>query len=129
MGTMLTVGQAARRAGVDPSTIRRWTKSGALPAAVTPGGDRRIDTDDLDTLLMPSTVDLGTAAPPERAVPHWAVVSSGWGGWRPPIRLGEDQLARLRQDAENLRNDLGSVVDAITLRLRQLDSEDDGGPR
>lgn len=46
----VSVQRAALRLGVSPVTIRRWTASGLLPCTRTPGGHRRISTDDLDDL-------------------------------------------------------------------------------
>jgi excisionase family DNA binding protein len=46
----LSVQQAARRLGVSPVTIRRWTSSGFLPCTRTAGGHRRIDDHDIDDL-------------------------------------------------------------------------------
>jgi excisionase family DNA binding protein len=46
----LTVQQAARRLGVSPVTIRRWTATGFLPCSRTAGGHRRIDERDIDDL-------------------------------------------------------------------------------
>ena len=47
---LLSVQQAARRLGVSPVTIRRWTATGFLPCARTAGGHRRIDEHDIDDL-------------------------------------------------------------------------------
>jgi excisionase family DNA binding protein len=46
----VSVQRAAARLGVSVVTIRRWTSSGFLPCTRTPGGHRRISTDDLDEL-------------------------------------------------------------------------------
>ena len=46
----LSVAQAARRLGVSPVTIRRWTATGFLPCTRTAGGHRRIDEHDIDDL-------------------------------------------------------------------------------
>jgi len=46
----VNVQRAAARLGVSVVTIRRWTASGFLPCTRTPGGHRRISTDDLDEL-------------------------------------------------------------------------------
>jgi excisionase family DNA binding protein len=46
----LSVQLAARRLGVSPHTIRRWTASGFLPCTRTAGGHRRIKQDDIDEL-------------------------------------------------------------------------------
>jgi excisionase family DNA binding protein len=47
----LTVQLAARRLGVSPHTIRRWTGSGFLPCTRTAGGHRRIRKEDVDELV------------------------------------------------------------------------------
>ena len=46
----LSVQYAARRLGVSPHTIRRWTSSGFLPCTRTAGGHRRIKQEDIDEL-------------------------------------------------------------------------------
>jgi excisionase family DNA binding protein len=46
----LSVQLAARRLGVSPHTIRRWTSSGFLPCTRTAGGHRRIKQEDIDEL-------------------------------------------------------------------------------
>jgi excisionase family DNA binding protein len=47
---LLSVQQAARRLGVSPVTIRRWTATGFLRCTRTAGGHRRIDEHDIDDL-------------------------------------------------------------------------------
>ena len=47
---LLSVQHAARRLGVSPVTVRRWTATGFLPCTRTAGGHRRIDEHDLDDL-------------------------------------------------------------------------------
>lgn len=46
----LSVQLAARRLGVSPHTVRRWTASGLLPCTRTAGGHRRIKQEDVDEL-------------------------------------------------------------------------------
>ena len=46
----LSVQHAARRLGVSPHTIRRWTSSGFLPCTRTAGGHRRIKQEDIEEL-------------------------------------------------------------------------------
>jgi excisionase family DNA binding protein len=118
---LLTTGQAARRAGVDASTIRRWERSGKLVSSRTPGGDRRIRACDLATALQPGRVDLAAAAPPQVMVPHWAKVTEGWGAWRPPRYLDADALCRLRIELRYLIDDLVRAGEAIDARVRDLD--------
>jgi excisionase family DNA binding protein len=52
---MLTVPQAARRAGRDPETIRRWIRSGRLRARKV-GTQHVIEADDLDVVLGADTL-------------------------------------------------------------------------
>jgi len=47
---LLSVQQTARRLGVSPVTIRRWTATGFLPCTRTAGGHRSIDEHDIDDL-------------------------------------------------------------------------------
>ncbi len=47
---MITVPEAAKRAGRDPETIRRWIRSGDLPARKI-GTQHVIEEDDLEAFL------------------------------------------------------------------------------
>jgi excisionase family DNA binding protein len=65
---MLTVPQAARRIGRNPETIRRWIRSGRLPA-------RKVGTQH-----VVEEVDLDTAAAEPRTLPlpeRWQRFDSG----------------------------------------------------
>jgi excisionase family DNA binding protein len=64
---MITVPEAARRAGKDPETIRRWIRSGRLPARKI-GTQHVIEEADLDGLLD----DQELPVPPE-----WQTTVSG----------------------------------------------------
>jgi excisionase family DNA binding protein len=44
----LTIGQAAERLGVHPTTLRRWADEGDIPIMITPGGHRRFSVTDID---------------------------------------------------------------------------------
>lgn len=44
----LTIGEAADRLGVHPSTLRRWADEGDIPLMITPGGHRRFSSADVD---------------------------------------------------------------------------------
>lgn len=48
---LLTPGQAAQMAGVDPKTIARWADKGLLAATRTLGGHRRINPHTLTAAL------------------------------------------------------------------------------
>jgi excisionase family DNA binding protein len=72
---MLTVPEAARRAGRNPETIRRWIREGKLPAHKI-GTQHVIDETDLDPLVDASS---------DRAPlpPEWQ--STTWGGPMPDV--------------------------------------------
>jgi excisionase family DNA binding protein len=46
---VITVGEAASRVGRSPETVRRWIRSGRLPAS-RDGGRLLLDASDLDTV-------------------------------------------------------------------------------
>lgn len=64
---MLTVPEAARRIHKDPETIRRWIRSGRLPARRV-GTQHIIEENDLERLTASSTFPLPKA---------WASTSTG----------------------------------------------------
>lgn len=54
---MLTVPEAAERVGRDPETVRRWIRSGKLPARKV-GMQHLIDERDLDELVGEESIPL-----------------------------------------------------------------------
>lgn len=50
---LLTIGAAAKRAGVGVDTIRRWADQGSLPCVRTPGKQRRFRPADVDAVYQP----------------------------------------------------------------------------
>ena len=48
--TILTGAQVAALFGVHPSTVVNWAESGVLPCFRTPGGHRRYQLSDVETL-------------------------------------------------------------------------------
>lgn len=54
---MITVPEAAKRAGKDPETIRRWIRAGRLRARKI-GTQHIIEEDDLDLLLADEQLEL-----------------------------------------------------------------------
>ena len=72
---MLTVPEAARRAGRNPETIRRWIREGKLPARKV-GTQHVLEEHDLDTYLEETSDRL--PLPPE-----WQ--RTFWGGPMPDL--------------------------------------------
>jgi excisionase family DNA binding protein len=66
---MLTVPEAARRAGRDPETVRRWIRAGKLPARKI-GTQHVIEEEDLEEFLDD---DADMLPVPER----WRLTESG----------------------------------------------------
>lgn len=56
MNDLLTVSEAAERVRVHPETIRGWLKEGYLKGIKLPGGDYRVDREDLERILSQSVV-------------------------------------------------------------------------
>src|SRR3954470_10524442 len=48
----LSLGPASRMVGVDPGTLRRWADEGRVPTSITPGGHRRFQRRDLETVVV-----------------------------------------------------------------------------
>ena len=72
---MITVPEAAKRAGRDPETIRRWIRSGRLPARKI-GTQHVIEEADLEPLLedeeLPIPTDWGWDLQPDgRPMPNF----------------------------------------------------------
>lgn len=122
----LTVREAARRASVDPRTIRRWADTGQIRARRTPGGHRQISLTGLGDAYSarsrnppspPLDVD------PPTAIPQWAAQAAVWHSWQPPGRLTEDELVELRLDIDACHRALEEVKDIITVELRRRDDD------
>lgn len=72
---MLTVPEAARRAGRNPETIRRWIREGKLPARKI-GTQHVLDEADLAEVL-------GTLTDVDELPPEWR--TTFWGGPMPDV--------------------------------------------
>lgn len=88
---LLTIAEAARRAGVDVSTIHRQIKKGVLSASKGPDGKRGIDTSELarvypDTAhaMAQTMAEGGNTQEPARVEPgqaraeHWQAMAEHW---------------------------------------------------
>ena len=121
----LSVREAARRASVDPRTIRRWADTGRIRARRTPGGHRQISLSGLGNAYSatsrkpPPALDLD----PPTAVPQWAAQATVWHSWHPPQRLTEDDLMDLRLDIDACHRALDDIKEIITVELRRRDNE------
>jgi excisionase family DNA binding protein len=58
-GTWISVGEAAREAGVVPKTVSRWADLGRVKSRRTVGGHRRVNRDHLRSLLTEATQRAG----------------------------------------------------------------------
>jgi excisionase family DNA binding protein len=56
VGALLTLPEAAARLGVTPGTIRRWIRTGDLPAHRLPGGHFRVSSTALDDFISACAV-------------------------------------------------------------------------
>lgn len=120
----LSVREAARRAAVDPRTIRRWADTGQIRARRTPGGHRQISLSGLGTAYSsagrrPATeaVDLD----PVLEIPRWGSQAAFWTLWQPTRRHTDDELSELRVDIDDCRRALSAIEIAISAELRRRD--------
>lgn len=131
----LSVREAARRAAVDPRTIRRWADTGRIRARWTPGGHRQISLNGLGTAYSSAgrhpareAVDLD----PVVEIPRWANQSALWALWQPTRRQSDDELCELRIDIDACRRAVAAIEIAISAELRRRDdaatSSDDDWP-
>ena len=83
----LSLGQASKRLGVTPSTIRKWSDQGQLPVFYTPGGHRRFRERDLEAFVARSSPggghhgELVLLAPGDPGVAERLRVQLGLQGW------------------------------------------------
>ena len=120
----LSVREAARRASVDPRTIRRWADIGQIRARRTPGGHRQISLSGLvDAYAAPARRAPSTSASvdPPTAVPQWTTQAALWHLWTPPRRMTDDELAELRLDVEACDRALQDLRMVISEELRRRD--------
>jgi len=120
----LSVREAARRAAVDPRTIRRWADTGQIRGRRTPGGHRQISLNGLGTAYSSAGRRPATEAidlDPVVEIPRWAAQAAFWALWQPTRRQSDDELAELRIDIDACRRALTAIEIAITGELRRRD--------
>ena len=131
----LTIGEAARRAGVPASTLRYWEAAGLLKAPRRESGKRRYDPEGLRQIEM---VALGKRA--GFTLAEIRIILSGISGKAPPSeiwrRLASDKLPEVEQtlaEAEAMKRILeaGLRCECLSLEdcLASAVSETPGGDR
>jgi excisionase family DNA binding protein len=84
---VLTLSEAAARAGVHRRTVRAWIRSGRLAATFTPGGHYRIRAGDLATMSLSASEFARAVGVCHRTALRWAAAgkldAERWqGAWR-----------------------------------------------
>jgi excisionase family DNA binding protein len=147
---LLTVDEVAERVKVNPETVRRWIKSGRLPAVRAAGGPYRIHSTDLDRLFgAPPKVEAPTSPAPaedeerreEEEEGDLFLLGGALGAEHPPLEgFSEDLLVRtlarfiavrrrLRDsESEELRRGGGDLTDRLIIAVaEELDERLIGG--
>jgi len=112
---LLSIGQAAKKLGVHPNSLRNWEKQGLIKPVRLPGGQRRYSMEDLNGVLQ-----TGRTQKP-RTVVLYARVST-----RKQAEAGnlERQMERLRQYAEGhgfvIRGEYADVASGLNQKRRGL---------
>ncbi|GMQ81051.1 MAG: helix-turn-helix domain-containing protein [Rhodothermia bacterium] len=117
----LSLGEAAKKLDVHPSTVRRWANSGALSSIRTPGGHRRFALKDIYRMASGTTV---------QSMYNLEITS----------RLQENSLAHARADLRGEQPSWSSNLDTesreekrilgqrlMGLLMQYIGSEDDDG--
>jgi excisionase family DNA binding protein len=114
-----TLGEAAKRLNVHPTTLRRWANNGDIPVMVTPGGHRRFAASDIirfarEHRVTPYTNGIaGLFATQALAHARQDVV----------VKRDETWLTKFDSEARNRNRILGQQLMGLTLQF--LSSEDD----
>jgi excisionase family DNA binding protein len=114
-----TVREAARHAGVDGDTIRRWADAGKVVAMRTAGGHRRIDAASLHQLLHHGAVAERQIAP-EAAVAQLCSDAIGWYGWGPPETWTVEQSDQFIRALDDVTAALGNLRSATHKHLDRI---------
>ena len=122
----LGVGDAARQAAVDASTIRRWADNGTVVARRLPGGHRQISQESLDQRLTPITgnpkaVTAVSARQLEVMLAHWTADSEALTSWD---RTSVDEATpceAMMASVESLIRVLSDVRDDLAEQAADID--------
>jgi excisionase family DNA binding protein len=130
----MRVGAAARLAGVDARTIRRWADRGRIRARVTPGGTRQVSRASVRAAFEQETTarrqglggfsPTGERATPEVTVLYLAEAAKTWSGWT-PRHLSEARCWALLDAVRSLLDALAEVRDQTEDDLRDRDRPDE----
>jgi len=116
--------------GVDPGTLRRWADEGRVPTSITPGGHRRFQRRDLETVVVsrrhaPARGPLAAlGATPDRLSRAYersyrsSSRASGEGGAGAGDRYETEERDAFRTDGRRLLAALLAYLDATTARRR-----------
>ena len=117
----LTLGAAASRLKVHPTTLRRWADEGQIPFMLTPGGHRRFAASDVDHISQ-RRHSVRRIGPVERI---WA--SEALKEARKTIGAHEQDgwLSRLDGDARNEYRQLGQQLMELVMKYLTADEESD----
>jgi len=113
----LTLGEAAQLLGVDATTLRGWADTGKIRVFRTPGGHRRFDPSDLESLIQPPPPPRGRlgAVPGSPAAREW-LTSRTW-----YARIDEASRVRVRAYCAELMQTLVSHLTDETAGPGRLD--------
>lgn len=120
----LSVREAARRAAVDPRTIRRWADTGQIRGRRTPGGHRQISLSGLGIAYSSAVRRPASDAAdldPAVEIPRLAGQAALWALWRPARRQSDDELGELQLDIDACRRALAAIESAVSRELRRRD--------
>jgi excisionase family DNA binding protein len=109
--------------GVNPATLRQWTKAGKLKVYRTPGGHRRFSADELRALRQPTDPEPGRS-PAEAVIADLSSKYRGFAhsaathqGWLANIE-GENRL-QFQQMGDEMLSALGAFLTAESPTARQ----------
>jgi MerR family redox-sensitive transcriptional activator SoxR len=109
----LSIGDAARRAGVPASTLRYWERAGLLPVPQRVGGKRRYDAEDLRRLqVVVLAKQLGFSLAEIR------VILGGISAQSPPPQLWRELAARKLPEVERILGEARAMKAILETGMR-----------